>query len=116
MAQELPKHVFFKFKSLVLFIKIVRKLLLLRPFSSVSLKQFYYHKKQYSNKRRSAAAALVSFSTSCAALNRGRRLLGGGAFSSKYGKLNFTCSLSCLKWLLTVQTSCNHPKARATRE
>ena len=30
-------------------------------------------------------AALINHSAPCAALNRGRRLFGGGAYSSKYG-------------------------------
>ena len=30
-------------------------------------------------------AALINFSTPCAARNRGQRLFGGGAYSSKYG-------------------------------
>ena len=49
---------------------------------------------KYSNKRRTGAAALINHSAPCAALNRGRRLFGGGAYSSKYGNLNFQDILS----------------------
>ena len=44
---------------------------------------------EYSNKHRTGAAALINFSAPCAALNRGRRLFGGAAYSSKYGIWNF---------------------------
>ena len=42
---------------------------------------------KYSNKHCTEAAELINFSTPCAALNRGRRLFGGGTYSRKYGNL-----------------------------
>ena len=44
-------------------------------------------------KRRIGAAALINFFVPNAALIRGRRLIGGGAYSSKYGTRNGHFSL-----------------------
>ena len=46
---------------------------------------FFLVIRNSSNKRRIGGAALIHFFVPDAALNRGRRLIEGGAYSSKYG-------------------------------